>query len=97
MPIGNASLNESAMTEYQTHTARPDVIGFSPTGMVRDSRISDQQFQAGQLPASCRAPQSTCRKDSLPLRPLESTTMSDSGRLRLSAQIVDLEQWCIMG
>jgi hypothetical protein len=62
-----------------------------------NSRISDQQFQAGQFPASCRAPQWTCRKDSLPLRRLESTTMSDSGRLRLSAQIVDLEQWCILG
>ena len=97
MSIGNALLNEPAMTEYQTHTARPDVIRFSPTGMVRDSRIPDQQFQAGQFPASCRAPQSTCKKASLPLRRLESTTMPDSDRLRLSAQIVDLEQWCIPG
>ena len=40
-----------------------------------NSRISDQQFQAGQFPASCKAPQSTCRKDSLPLRRLESTTI----------------------
>jgi hypothetical protein len=26
-PIGGASLNEPAMTEYQTHTSRPGVIG----------------------------------------------------------------------
>jgi hypothetical protein len=76
--------------------ARPDAVS-RVNQQLHISRISDQQFQVGQFPASCRAPQSTCRKDSLPLRRLESTTMSDSGRLRLSAQIADLEQWCILG
>jgi len=27
---------------------------------------------------------------------LEITTMPDRGQLRFSAQIVDLEQWCIL-
>jgi hypothetical protein len=49
------------------------------------------------LPASCRVPLSTGRKDSLSLRRLQSTTMPDSDRPRLSAQIVNLEQWCIQG
>jgi hypothetical protein len=71
--------------------------GSEPRKVVHKLRISDQQFQAGQFPASVRAPQSTCRKDSLPLQRLESTTMSDIGRVRFSAQIIDLEQWCILG
>jgi len=64
---------------------------------AHQSKISDQQFQAGQFPAGCRAPQSTCKKDSLPLQRLESTAMPESDQLRLSAPIVDLEQWCIPG
>ena len=59
--------------------------------------LKDFEPAVAGFAASCRAPQSTCRKDSLPLRRLESTTMSDSGRLRLSAQVVNLEQWCILG
>ena len=66
------------------------------TKIVQNSRISDQQFQAGRFPASCRAPQSTCTKDSLPLRRLESTTMRDSDLFRCTAQMVNLEQWCIL-
>jgi hypothetical protein len=77
--------------------ARNNVPRNQTHDVLQNSRTSDQQFQAGQFRASCRAPQSTCRRDSLPLRRLESTTMPDSDRLRLSAQIVDPEQWCILG
>jgi hypothetical protein len=97
--IGRPLQDPAAVTEHFARASEGPERGTVAelNVLARSARISHQQLQAGQLPAGCRAPRSTCRKDSPPSRRLKSLTMSDSGRRRLSAQIVNLEQWCVLG
>ena len=93
------AIRSESLSRLVAGTCPAMTVGRTPA--YRDFRSRNQEFRtiSGGL-ISSQLQGSTvdlCRKDGLPLRRLERTTMPDSDRLRLSAQIVNLEQWCILG
>ena len=97
-PIISEERSTLRSSQHRWRSRRGRTLRLVASDPRRQFSHSLQEFRSSSFRrTSCRAPQSACRKDSLPLRRLESTTMSDSGWLRISAQIVDLEQWCILG